>query len=78
MTGKGYSFAGRDFPPNPAVKKGYEDWITGKLSELVMAGKVKGNPVKVMGGFDSIIDGFKYMDQGKVHAEKLVYKLIKE
>lgn len=78
LSGKAYSFAGRDFPPNPAVKKWYEDRISGKLSELVMAGKLKGNPVKVMGGFDSINDGFKYMEQGKVHAEKLVYEIIKE
>ena len=78
LSGKPYSFAGRDFPANPAVKKWYEDWISGKLSELVMAGKLKGNPIKVMGGFESINDGFKYMGEGKVHAEKLVYEIIEE
>jgi hypothetical protein len=45
---------------------------------LVLAGKLKGNPIKVMGGFESINDGFKYMGEGKVHAEKLVYEIIKE
>ena len=47
-----------------------------KLPELVSTGKIKPNPVKLWpGGLDAINDGLKYMEQGKVSAEKIVYRL---
>jgi Zn-dependent alcohol dehydrogenase len=50
-------------------------WIP-KLEELVSAGKIKPNPVKLWpGGLEAVNEGFQYMREGKVSAEKIVYNV---
>ncbi|KAI0833987.1 zinc-binding dehydrogenase [Hypoxylon sp. FL0890] len=46
------------------------------LPGLLSSGKLKPNRVKGLGGIDDILPGFKEQQQGKVSAEKLVYKII--
>ena len=47
-----------------------------KVPALVSAGAIKPNPVKLWpGGLDAINDGLQYMREGKVSAEKIVYRL---
>jgi hypothetical protein len=77
ITGKGFSFGGRSFAGNLQDKEWAED-ICSKLSTLILDGKLKGNPVRLMGGLDAVLEGFKYMGDGKVRAEKLVYEVVKE
>ena len=77
LSGKAFSFAGKTIPASSEDKAWGADWC-GKLSKLFFDGKIKGNPVKVMGGLDAVGEGFKYMADGKVHAQKLVYEIVKE
>ena len=45
-----------------------------KLPELIKAGQLKPNPVKVLpGGLDGIKDGLQLMEKGEVSGEKIVY-----
>lgn len=47
-----------------------------KVPDLVSAGAVKPNPVKLWeGGLEAINDGLQYMREGKVSGEKLVYRV---
>ena len=47
-----------------------------KTPELIVSGKIKPNPVKLWeGGLDAIPDGLQYMKEGKVSAEKIVYRI---
>ncbi len=47
-----------------------------KLPQLVRDGAVKPLPTKLWeGGFDGIHAGLQYMREGKVSAEKIVYRL---
>ena len=47
-----------------------------KVPELVMSGQVKPNPVKLWeGGLGAINAGLKYMMDGKVSGEKIVYRV---
>lgn len=77
ISGKGFPFAGKMVPASPEQKAWSEEWVL-KLGKLLAEGKLKGNPVKVMGGLEAVADGFKYMQDGKVHAKKLVYEVVKE
>jgi NADPH:quinone reductase-like Zn-dependent oxidoreductase len=78
VTGKTFTFAGTQYTPRPEEKAWYEDTATGLLSTLNLEGKLKPNPVKVVGGLESVSEGFKYMLDGKVSAEKLVFEVVKE
>jgi len=31
-----------------------------------------------MGGLDSVSEGFKYMEEGRVHGEKLIFEVVRE
>jgi len=77
MTGKTFTFGGREFPATKQDKEFYEK-MCGVLSDLYLAGKIKPNPIRVMGGWDKLAEGFKFMEEGKVHGEKLIYEVIKE
>jgi NADPH:quinone reductase-like Zn-dependent oxidoreductase len=77
ISGKAFPFAGKMLPASEEDKVWGEVWCE-KMSELLAEGKIKGNPVKVMGGLDAVADGFKFMQEGKVHAQKLVYEVCKE
>ena len=47
-----------------------------KVPGLVKDGKIKPLPIKLWeGGLDRILAGLKYMKEGKVSAEKIVYKI---
>ncbi|KAI2468888.1 zinc-binding dehydrogenase [Annulohypoxylon bovei var. microspora] len=45
------------------------------LPELLSSGKLKPNRVRELGGLDDILSGFVEQEEGKVSAEKLVYKI---
>ena len=77
ITGKEFPFAGKMMPASPEDEAWAEEWVV-KLSKLLAEGKIKGNPVKVMGGLEAVQEGFKYMQEGKVRAQKLVYEIVKE
>jgi len=64
-------------PAKPEDKEWAAEWCI-KLSKLIADGALKPNPVKVMGGLDAVAAGFKFMEEGKVHAQKLVYEVRKE
>jgi NADPH:quinone reductase-like Zn-dependent oxidoreductase len=46
------------------------------LPEYLESGKIKPNPAKEFGGISDILTGFKHQQEGKVSAEKLVYKIV--
>ncbi|OTA53019.1 zinc-binding dehydrogenase [Hypoxylon sp. EC38] len=45
------------------------------LPEFLSSGKIKPNRVRELGGISDILAGFKEQQEGKVSAEKLVYKI---
>jgi len=76
-----YTALGRPFTmgahyPISAEDRAHMVQFLRKLGGIVQAGSIKPNPVKLWdGGLESVKDGFKYMKDGKVSAEKIVYKL---
>ena len=47
-----------------------------KVPELVKSGQVKPNPVKLWdGGLEAINAGLKFMMDGKISGEKIVYRV---
>ncbi|CAE6502755.1 unnamed protein product [Rhizoctonia solani] len=73
-----YTSLGRafgNFPASPHDREHMASWIP-KIEELVASSKVKPNPVKLWpGGLASVNDGFQYMRDGKVSAEKILYNV---
>lgn len=61
-------------PRTPEDKALWERYL-GMLPELLSSGKVRPNRVREMGGLDEILRGFQEQQEGKVSAEKLVYKV---
>ncbi|RYO86590.1 hypothetical protein DL766_006303 [Monosporascus sp. MC13-8B] len=45
------------------------------LPEILTKGKIKPNRVREMGGIEDILTGFREQKEGRVSAEKLVYKI---
>jgi NADPH:quinone reductase-like Zn-dependent oxidoreductase len=78
ITGKAFNFGSEQIVTRPEEKTWYEDFCTDLLSPLNLEGKLKPNPIKVMGGLESVSEGFKYMEAGKVSAEKVVFEVTKE
>ncbi|KAI1758707.1 zinc-binding dehydrogenase [Hypoxylon sp. FL1150] len=60
--------------PTPQDKATWEKYLT-LLPEFLSSGKIKPNPVRESGGIDDILAGFEEQIQGKVSAEKLVYRI---
>ncbi|KAI0433451.1 zinc-binding dehydrogenase [Xylaria sp. FL1042] len=60
--------------PTPRDRKFWEKYLS-MLPEYVGSGKVKPNTPKEIGGLEAIPKGFELQQQGKVRAEKLVYKI---
>lgn len=58
----------------PEDKAFWEKYLS-LLPELLSSGKVKPNRIREMGALEDILTGFKEQQEGKVSAEKLVYKL---
>lgn len=61
-------------PKTPEDKALWEKYL-GMLPELLSSGKVKPNRIREMGGLEEILKGFQEQQEGKVRAEKLVYKV---
>ncbi|KAI1802752.1 GroES-like protein [Daldinia bambusicola] len=61
--------------PTPQDKALWEKYLA-KLPELLSNGEIKPNKVRERGGLDSILAGLKEHQEGKVRAEKLVYKIL--
>lgn len=62
-------------PARPEDKEFWEKYIR-LLPDLLSSGKIKPNIAKELGGLESIPEGFKLQMEGKVRAEKLVYKIL--
>ncbi|KAI1080340.1 zinc-binding dehydrogenase [Whalleya microplaca] len=58
----------------PEDKAQWEKYLS-LLPDLLSSGKIKPNPVREIGGINDILTGFKEQAEGKVSAEKLVYKI---
>lgn len=58
----------------PEDKAVWEKYLS-QLPEMLTSGKVKPNRVREVGGINDILGGFKEQQEGKVSAEKLVYKI---
>lgn len=81
----GYTVFGRAFPRAPfdncdaasaiADKLYWEKWLT-LLPEYLESGRIKPNRVKELGGLDDVLKGFELHAQGKLSAEKIVYKIV--
>lgn len=66
---------GSFFPASPEDKAHMAQFLT-KLPELVKSGAVKPNPTKPFeGGLEGINAGLKFMQDGNVSGEKIVYRL---
>ncbi|KAI1351214.1 zinc-binding dehydrogenase [Xylaria sp. FL0043] len=60
--------------PTPRDRQFWEKYLS-MLPEYIGSGKIKPNPSKELGGLEAISEGFELQQQGKVRAEKLVYKI---
>ncbi|KAI0475523.1 GroES-like protein [Xylariaceae sp. FL0804] len=60
--------------PKPEDKALWEKYLA-MLPDMLGSGKLKPNPVREFGGLDDILKGFEEQKQGRVSAEKLVYKI---
>lgn len=67
----GFDHSGRETPEDKAM---WEKYLS-MLPELLSSEKIKPNRIREMGGLDDILTGFQEQQQGKVSAEKLVYKV---
>lgn len=61
--------------PTPEDKAFWEKYLS-QLPEWLEKGTIKPNRVKELGGLNDIQEGFKLQQEGKVSAEKLVYKIV--
>lgn len=63
------------FPPSPEDKAQMVELMSNQLPELVKEGKLLPQPFKLWpGGLDGVRDGMKYMEEGKVSFEKVVFR----
>ncbi|KAI3328437.1 hypothetical protein F4824DRAFT_493149 [Ustulina deusta] len=60
--------------PTPQDRKFWEKYLS-MLPEYLESGKIKPNPSRELGGLEAISEGCELQKQGKVRAEKLVYKI---
>ncbi|KAH9216470.1 chaperonin 10-like protein [Leptodontidium sp. 2 PMI_412] len=60
--------------PTPEDRAMWENYLV-LLPELLSSGKIKSNRIHEMGGINDIMSGFELHQEGKVSAEKLVYKI---
>ncbi|CAE6477090.1 unnamed protein product [Rhizoctonia solani] len=73
--GRSFEWPKIQFPASPEDKARMAAWMP-KLEELVTNGQIKPNPVKLWpGGLEAVNEGFQYMREGKVSAEKIVYNV---
>lgn len=60
--------------PTPEDKALWEKYLS-LLPQLLSSGKIQPNRIRERGGLEDIEAGFKEQEEGKVSAEKLVYKI---
>ncbi|KAL1947808.1 hypothetical protein VTO73DRAFT_13532 [Trametes versicolor] len=74
--GRAFSFGPTaDHPVRPEDRAHMEHFLT-KVPGLVKAGQIKPLPIKFFeGGLAAIPEGFQYMREGNVSAEKIVYRI---
>lgn len=73
--GRTFNYGKTEYPAS-AEDKGQLASFLKEVPGFVAEGKIKPNPVKVWdGGLDAISDGLQYMREGKVSAEKIVYRV---
>lgn len=65
---------GKETPEDKAL---WEKYLS-LLPEYLSSGKIKPNRIREMGGLEQINDGFKEQQEGRVSAEKLVYKVAEQ
>lgn len=63
------------YTPTPQDKAIWEKYLR-LMPEYVLSGKIKPNPVRELGDIEEVLAGYKLHSEGKVSAEKLVYKII--
>ena len=68
---KVFDNCGEETPQDKAVWEKYLDWLPQALGSK----RLKPNRVKEMGGLEDLLKGFKEQQEGRVSAEKLVYKV---
>lgn len=69
---KGFDNCGGETPED---KKTWEKFL-GLLTGFLERGEVKPTKARVLGGLESVPEGFKLAEEGKVSNEKLVYKVL--
>ncbi|KAF8709703.1 NADPH quinone reductase, partial [Rhizoctonia solani] len=73
--GRSFELAKIQFPASPEDRAHMASWMP-KLEELAAKGQIKPNPVRLWpGGLEAVNEGFQYMREGKVSAEKIVYNV---
>jgi len=73
--GRSFSMLGQEYPVIPEDRAHMVAFLK-KVPELVRTKKISPNKTKVWeGGLQAVPDGLQYMREGKVSAEKIVYRL---
>ncbi|GAB1523712.1 Zinc-binding oxidoreductase alcohol dehydrogenase [Rhizoctonia solani] len=73
--GRPFEWPKIQFPASPEDRAHMASWMP-KLEELAAKGQIKPNPVRLWpGGLEAVNEGFQYMREGKVSAEKIVYNI---
>jgi len=69
-----YGFFDNQGEETPEDKAFWEKYAS-LVPEYLTSGKIKPNRIREFGGLDDVLAGFKEQKEGKVRAEKLVYKI---
>ena len=73
--GREFTMRGNLYAESPEDHAHMAQFLT-KTPELVAAGKVRPNPIKLWkGGLDAIPEGLQYMREGRNSGEKIVYRI---
>jgi hypothetical protein len=73
--GRSLNWSSVHFPASSEDRNHMASWMP-KLEALVNSGQLKPNPVKLWpGGLEAVHEGFQFMREGKVSAEKIVYNV---
>ncbi|KAJ1308344.1 hypothetical protein OPQ81_004054 [Rhizoctonia solani] len=73
--GRSFAWPKIQFPASAEDRAHMASWMP-KLENIVRKGQIKPNPVKLWpGGLAAVNEGFQYMREGRVSAEKIVYNV---
>lgn len=74
--GRPYMMMGKTYEPDPADRVQLIEYLRNTLPDHLCRGLIRPMTVRLWdGGLENIGDGFQYMIQGRVSAEKLVFRL---